>query len=494
MLAGAAIGAGMFALTLAAIVLSFYLYFQLSGRILIGVYAGDVALGNRTPEEAASRLIAAWLEDRQHLTLVDGSREWEASPEDFGMTLDADATAAQAAEIGHTGPTIEKLKTVTDAVLTGRRIAPVVTLDEDAARRAIAAYAEDVNVPPTNASISFANGTPVAVPGAEGRALDVEATLALLATDPGAILREGELPLVMASVTPRIADATPVVTEAERLLSRPLTVTAYDPIADEQVELTAPPEMIAGWLSVEEQEDQLVITIDEEALVNTVQGLSTSLGDGRTVNAADSGGELLAALREGRTATLSVEYQPTTYTVQRGDTLYSIAWKTGIPYWRLIEANSSVNVDSLSVGQEIAVPAKTDLLSLPAVPGKRIVVSISEQHLWAYENGQMIRDEVISTGIEDSPTQPGIFQVQMREENAYASSWDLWMPDFVGIYEAWPGFMNGFHGLPTRNGGQLMWENSLGYPASYGCIILSLDAANWLYNWAEDGVVVEIQE
>lgn len=100
---------------------------------------------------------------------------------------------------------------------------------------------------------------------------------------------------------------------------------------------------------------------------------------------------------------------------------------------------------------------------------------------------------MISTGIEDSPTQPGIFQVQMREENAYASAWDLWMPHFVGIYEAWPGFMNGFHGLPSRNGGQLMWANSLGRPASFGCIILTLEAAEWLYHWAEDGVVVEIR-
>jgi lipoprotein-anchoring transpeptidase ErfK/SrfK len=34
----------------------------------------------------------------------------------------------------------------------------------------------------------------------------------------------------------------------------------------------------------------------------------------------------------------------------------------------------------------------------------------------------------------------------------------------------------------------------LGRPASYGCIILTLDDAEQLYNWAEDGVVVEIRE
>jgi lipoprotein-anchoring transpeptidase ErfK/SrfK len=32
----------------------------------------------------------------------------------------------------------------------------------------------------------------------------------------------------------------------------------------------------------------------------------------------------------------------------------------------------------------------------------------------------------------------------------------------------------------------------LGRPASYGCIILDLPDSKFLYNWAENGVVVEI--
>jgi hypothetical protein len=85
-----------------------------------------------------------------------------------------------------------------------------------------------------------------------------------------------------------------------------------------------------------------------------------------------------------------------------------------------------------------------------------------------------------------------VFQVQTHERSAYASIWDLTMPYFLGIYEAWPGFQNGIHGLPTLSNGQILWENILGRPASYGCIILDLDTAEHLYNWAEDGTVVEI--
>ncbi|HCU56935.1 MAG TPA: hypothetical protein DF984_01680 [Anaerolineaceae bacterium] len=66
------------------------------------------------------------------------------------------------------------------------------------------------------------------------------------------------------------------------------------------------------------------------------------------------------------------------------------------------------------------------------------------------------------------------------------------LPHFLGIYEAWPDFMNGIHGLPLLSSGVRLWASTLGSPASYGCIILDLAAAEDLYNWADPGVVVEI--
>jgi hypothetical protein len=66
------------------------------------------------------------------------------------------------------------------------------------------------------------------------------------------------------------------------------------------------------------------------------------------------------------------------------------------------------------------------------------------------------------------------------------------MPHFMGVYEAWPEFMNGLHGLPMLSSGRRLWVDVLGRPASYGCIILTLEDAEALYSWAEDGVVVDI--
>jgi lipoprotein-anchoring transpeptidase ErfK/SrfK len=134
-------------------------------------------------------------------------------------------------------------------------------------------------------------------------------------------------------------------------------------------------------------------------------------------------------------------------------------------------------------------------LPYPVDPDKRIVVSISQQKTWVYENGQVKWTWTTSTGIADSPTWPGIYQIISHEPNAYAANWNLWMPDFMGVYQPIPGadFTNGFHGFPTRGASQLLWTNDLGTRVTYGCILLSNENAQALYNWAEEGVVVEIQ-
>jgi LysM repeat protein len=94
--------------------------------------------------------------------------------------------------------------------------------------------------------------------------------------------------------------------------------------------------------------------------------------------------------------------------IQPGDTLLKIAWRLGFPSWAIIDANPGLNPDALLVGTTLVIPSKDALLPLPAVPHKRIVLSISDQKLWAFQDGNQIQKFIISTGIDRSPTQPGI--------------------------------------------------------------------------------------
>ena len=123
--------------------------------------------------------------------------------------------------------------------------------------------------------------------------------------------------------------------------------------------------------------------------------------------------------------------------------------------------------------------------------GKYILVDISEQHMYVYENDSLLYSFVASTGINNA-TRAGLFHVQSKIPNAYGATWNIWMPNWLGIYWA-GGLENGIHSLPILPNGAELWSGYLGRPISYGCVVLSSYDSTLLYNWAEIGVPVEIR-
>ncbi len=177
-----------------------------------------------------------------------------------------------------------------------------------------------------------------------------------------------------------------------------------------------------------------------------------------------------------------------TYTVQRGDTLSSIAVRFGTTIYEIARLNGIANPSLIYVGQKLRLTG-----SAPAPTGgaKLIVVNLSEQHMYVYQGDQLVYSFIISSGRAGSYTVPGEYRVQSKIPNAYAATWNLWMPHWLGIY--WAGSLeNGIHALPLQNG-VLTWAGWLGTPISYGCIILGTDEAALLYNWAEIGTPVSIR-
>jgi lipoprotein-anchoring transpeptidase ErfK/SrfK len=121
---------------------------------------------------------------------------------------------------------------------------------------------------------------------------------------------------------------------------------------------------------------------------------------------------------------------------------------------------------------------------------KRIVIYISQQHLYAYEGDVLVYSFVASTGMNNS-TRVGTFSVLDKIPNAYGATWNIWMPNWLGIY--YSGYLeNGIHALPILSNGNRLWAGYLGRPISYGCIVLGVEESQLLYDWAEIGTVVEI--
>jgi LysM repeat protein len=310
---------------------------------------------------------------------------------------------------------------------------------------------------------------------------------------------EGQLRPVLRAVQPVVADVATLVAQAEQRLANPLIIGAYDPIGDETVSWTVEPRVWGTWLSPSVDHgdpSRLDWGLDVGPVKAFLRTQSATLAPDRYLDIDQAVEAIRQALATQRgDVRLYVYHRERKHTVQLGETVSSIARDYGMPYPWIQEANPGIG-DELQAGQILVIPSPDVFLPLPVVDDKRIVVSISRQTMWAYENGVAKWVWPVSTGIPSSPTSPGVFQIQSHDQNAYANSWNLWMPYFMGIYRPVPTshFMNGFHGFPTREGSGLLWTGALGYPVTYGCVLVSTGNAAALYEWAEKGVVVEILE
>ena len=517
-----------------------------SDFILPGVTVMGLELGGMTTSEAAEQLQGQWRE--REIVLDAGDAVQTVSPDALGITLDtetlvglahqqgrelampaADPSAldqirngvnqlgllsgrllgiapAYIAARGITAPVVEEWLAELDRSSRPRglpqpahvELAPIWRFDRHKAAETLRGFAAQFDVPPRDADLRIADGQAEALPSRPGRALDLTAALGQLEAAPWQVASAGRLALTSVVIPPKLADVTTAAAEINHHLTAPITVRLYDPIVDERLTWTITPEVTAGWISFTLDADAanaVTWTVDEEKIAAYVTVQAEILGDERHIEQAGAVSAIhVAFMSSNSEVTLRVYHGTRQHIVQEGETLSSIAYSYGFPYPWVLATNPDLG-DTLFVGQAVTIPSPDELLPLPVVENKRIEISLGEQRMWAYEDAALKWEWVVSTGIVSSPTSPGVFQVQSHEPNAYAASWDLWMPYFMGIYQPAPGqaFMNGFHGFPTRDQRQLLWTRSLGHPVTYGCILLSTENATLLYDWAEEGVVVAIR-
>ncbi len=466
--------------------------------ILSGVTALGQDLGGRTRSEASQIIKGEW--QNRKIILDADELSWTLSPEQLGVILDADAMAEAAYQQGRGQPGLESLLPTARRILASSglvplaadtaAVTPVWRFDRGVATETIRTLAGQIDVPVANAGVTVVDGKVETTPGQAGQALDVGAMLTALESQPWevALARPQNLPLrftmPVVQQAPPINDVSSIVNEITPLLGSPIAVRLYDPIRDERLAWTIQPADMGRWVGVGEGQDEasgqkkLTWSVDETKVRDFVAAQNASFGDERFVDADAVAPALAEAFRkqEGEVK-FTVKHGERKHVVKPGETLSSIAYDYGFPYPYLMLANPGK--DTLLAGDTITIPSVDVLTPLPAVENKRIIINMPKQTVKVYENGQVKWDWVGSTGIDSSPTSPGIFQVQTHEEMAYAANWDLYMPWFMGIYRPVPGqeFMNGFHGFPSRDRRQLLWTKNLGKRVTYGCILLSTENA-----------------
>lgn len=126
-----------------------------------------------------------------------------------------------------------------------------------------------------------------------------------------------------------------------------------------------------------------------------------------------------------------------------------------------------------------------------------ILVDISDQKVYVYKSGKVIRTIICSTGIpgKDTETPVGNFKINKYRGTFFYNS-DASVKEGA---KYWVGFIGAnflFHSVPTDKNGNILQDEAakLGTPASHGCVRMSMDNAKWFYETIPVGSNVFIQQ
>ena len=193
---------------------------------------------------------------------------------------------------------------------------------------------------------------------------------------------------------------------------------------------------------------------------------------------------------------------PVVYIVQRGDTLFRIATRYNVSMSTLAIVNNIMSVDRIYVGQKLTIPVDADgnIIELDGpVPesgdspfpksnaptptmskGKQIIIVLSQQRVYAFEDGILIRQFLVSTGLPATPTVQGSFKIHRKVETRHMRGPGYDLPNVPWVMYFYAGYA--LHGT--------YWHNNFGSPMSHGCVNMRTPEAEWLYRWAPVGTPV----
>lgn len=205
----------------------------------------------------------------------------------------------------------------------------------------------------------------------------------------------------------------------------------------------------------------------------------------------------VATLEAALALPTEVAVSGTSYTILPGETLASIAMKHGVTWPAIVQANNITDPNQIMPGQAIIIPNANSITDLgiissvmpmtgptPTVTvGKQIIIDISDQRTYAYEDGVLVRNTLVSTGLPATPTVIGNFTVQRKYEAQLMSGPGYYLPNVQWISYFYAGYA--IHGT--------YWHNNFGQPMSHGCINMPNDEALWYYNFAPVGTPVLVQ-
>ena len=435
-----------------------------------GTSIAGVAVGGMTQGRAAEAVSQRLAETTVVLTGPDGTAEvtggqlgasvvanptgveTTVSAADLGASVDAKALAAKAFAD-------HPLWNVTG--WNAKPVTATVSIDERTATAALRKAAPSLFVDPVNATMAFDATTAAytVTPAVDGTGIDIESIRAALQD----AFASGEQSVKIAA-TPTVLTAsatTETVTATATKLNAMLDTAGF--YVGEERTVPIDRAVAASWISLSADDaGAYTYTVDQAAIQAVVDTLPAAV-DRAPVNGTevtDTAGKVLrtvAAGADGRAV---------------GDT-------TGI---------AAAYAAQLAEGNSVyALPVATTPATVTKL-ARSITVNLSEQHVYLFENGNVVAGYPISSGTAGHETKTGHFRI-----SAKLTSQNMGNPDLTKAPNYYtknvPNVMY-FNGDQALHGAY--WHHNFGHVMSHGCVNMPLDAAAFTYSWAPIGTEVTV--
>jgi LysM repeat protein len=191
------------------------------------------------------------------------------------------------------------------------------------------------------------------------------------------------------------------------------------------------------------------------------------------------------------------------HTVSPGENLAAIARKYNVSWQTLASLNKIPDPNTLYSGTQLKIPPTNGLTTTistapgpigssvpdpapgdpnPYTVGKRIKVVLSEQKMYALEDGIPVRETLVSTGLPATPTVVGDFKVYLKYKSQLMYGPGYYLPGVPWVMYFYRDY--GLHGA--------YWHSNWGRPMSHGCVNIPIDEAKWFYQWSPLGTPVTV--
>ncbi|HWV50178.1 MAG TPA: L,D-transpeptidase family protein [Microbacterium sp.] len=413
-----------------------------------GTSVAGVQVGGLTPGMAAETISNRLAETEITLTGMGG--DVVVTGADLGASVDAEALAEQA---------FAERPLWNIGQWNAETMPATISLDAATAESALRSASPASYTEATDATIVFdaATGTYVTTPAEPGTGISVDALSAAFVEAIGDGKSELEFTGDPTEALPEISTeaAQETATQLNTMLS---TIGFY---VGEERTVPVAPEVAATWLTVANVDGELAVTADPAAIQATVDGLAAAV-DRAPVNATnitDSSGNVLREVQAGQTGRAL------------GDT-------------STVADDFAAQLEDGNANFALAV-TETPFETTGLV--RRAEVDLGAQRAYFYENDKLVNSWAISSGKPGHETETGNFKIRahVRIQDMVGNNGDgtkYRTPDVP-----WVTYFNGdqaFHGA--------YWHNNFGNVMSHGCVNMPVSAAQWVFEWAPDGLEVNV--